>query len=39
MLWVQWAEELGIVLAEFRGDLGPKQNPSHDQNHDGMGME
>jgi hypothetical protein len=39
VLWVRWAEESGIVLAEFRGHLGPKQNLSHDLNHDGMEME
>lgn len=30
MPWTGWAEESGIVLAELRGDLSPKQNPSRD---------
>jgi hypothetical protein len=37
--WMWWADESGIVLAGFRGDLGLKQNLSRDLNYDEMGLE
>lgn len=37
--WMWGADESGIVLAGFRGDLGLKQTLSRDLNYDGMGLE